>query len=101
MINRIVKMTFSPEYVDDFVRVFHTNKHLIAGFDGCHGVELLRDITDPNIFFTYSKWQTVNHLEDYRNSALFNEVWKTVKKWFAAKPEAWSVKLIADDNGSN
>lgn len=95
MLIRIVKMTFREEETENFLRVFNERKHLIAAFDGCSGVELLRDISDPNIFFTYSKWQTVEQLNAYRNSELFNTVWSTVKKWFAGKPEAWSVESIA------
>lgn len=95
MINRIVKMTFRADCVNDFVTVFNTNKHLIAGFEGCNGVELLRDISNPGVYFTYSKWEDERNLEAYRNSALFNEVWSTVKKWFAEKPEAWSVQQVS------
>lgn len=97
MLNRIVKMTFRAECADDFIRVFNKNKHLIAGYEGCTGVELLRDISNPNIFFTYSKWKSENHLNNYRDSPLFDEVWSTVKQWFAAKPEAWSVELVNNE----
>jgi quinol monooxygenase YgiN len=92
MLIRIVKMNFRPEKVYDFISVFQERKHLIASSAGCAGVELLRDISNPNVFFTYSKWQDETSLENYRQSELFNEVWSEVKKWFAAKPEAWSVE---------
>ena len=44
MIKRIVKMEFEPENVSAFVNIFKTNKDKITTFDGCHSVELLRDI---------------------------------------------------------
>lgn len=94
MITRIVKMTFKPDSVDRFIGVFGERKQLIAGFDGCNGVELLRDINSPNIFFTYSKWNTPEHLENYRVSELFITTWAMVKPHFADKPEAWSVESI-------
>ena len=94
MLIRIVKMTFAPERTGDFTAAFNERKHLIATFEGCHGVELLRDTDSPNIFFTYSKWDTKEHLEAYRQSELFNTTWALVKQWFVAKPEAWSVKQI-------
>ena len=94
MLIRIVKMTFVPEKVNSFISVFHEHKNLIASSTGCNGVELLRDISNPNIFFTYSKWTNENSLEKYRKSELFNEVWSDVKKWFADKPEAWGVKEV-------
>ena len=94
MLIRIVKMNFRPDKVNDFKSVFEERKHLIASSKGCEGVELLRDISNPDIFFTYSKWKDELSLEEYRQSELFNEVWSEVKKWFNDKPEAWSVKQI-------
>ena len=94
MLTRIVKMTFKEEETQNFLNVFEQRKNQIASFEGCKGVELLRDISNPNIFFTYSKWETETYLETYRNSALFGEVWKTVKKMFSEKAEAWSVTEV-------
>lgn len=95
MLIRIVKMTFAPERVNDFIAEFNRRKSYIAGFAGCNGVDLLQDLNSPNIFFTYSKWDNAAHLETYRNSELFGETWDTVKKWFIDKPEAWSLELIS------
>lgn len=94
MLIRIVKMTFRPECVHDFITVFQERKEMIASFEGCSGVDLLRDISNPNVFFTYSKWGSEIDLNKYRDSDLFGEVWSTVKKWFGDKPEAWSVQRI-------
>ncbi|MGB2458317.1 MAG: putative quinol monooxygenase, partial [Flavobacteriales bacterium] len=51
-------MEFEPENVSAFVNIFKTNKDKITTFDGCHSVELLRDINAQNIFFTYSIWDS-------------------------------------------
>lgn len=91
---RIVKLTFAPDKISDFLKAFDERKEMIAAFEGCSSVELLRDINNPNIFFTYSKWDNENSLEKYRNSELFSSIWDTVKKWFADKPEAWSVEQV-------
>ena len=91
---RIVKMTFAPDKTDEFIAVFNERKEMIATFSGCSGVELLRDIQNPNVFFTYSKWDSETSLNNYRNSELFNTVWNSVKQWFTAKPEAWSVEQV-------
>jgi quinol monooxygenase YgiN len=95
MLIRIVKLTFKPENVDAFVNTFDEKKHFIASFNGCIGVELLRDINNPNIFFTYSKWNNAESLERYRISELFVSTWDTVKKLFGDKPEAWSVEVYS------
>lgn len=89
---RIVKMTFKPEHVDAFVELFNENKQKIRNFEGCQHLELLNDINNPNIFFTYSYWKHPDYLEKYRNSELFNAVWANTKVLFDAKPEAWSIE---------
>ena len=94
MLIRIVKLTFAPEQTEAFIAAFNERKHLIGTFPGCKGVELLRDINNPNIFFTYSKWDTHEHLEAYRISELFTSTWAVVKPWFTGKPEAWSVESL-------
>lgn len=95
MFVRIVKMSFDPSKIDDFIAYFETKKHLIRDFDGCEFLELYRDKKDANIFFTYSYWRDESDLENYRNSELFKTVWAITKQSFNAKPEAWSVdKLV-------
>jgi len=92
MIIRIVKMTFEPDKVADFLKIFNASKHLIRNMEGCTHLELLNDVNTSNIFFTYSHWQTENDLNNYRTSELFKSVWSKTKILFIAKPEAWSVK---------
>lgn len=94
MIVRIVKMTFQKEKTADFIAVFNEAKNKIAAFNGCAGVELMRDVINPEVFFTYSKWKNLEALENYRRSALFKETWAQTKKLFTAKAEAWSVEII-------
>ena len=98
MIIRIVKMTFMPEKVNEFLEIFNSSKQRIRNFEGCSHLELLNDINSPNIFFTYSYWQSETHLNNYRDSELFGSVWKRTKPLFSAKTEAWSVeqKLVLE-----
>lgn len=91
MITRIVKMTFRPEETGTFLTVFNESKHLIRGFEGCQYLELLREKPDGNVFFTYSRWDKQESLENYRHSELFATTWARTKVLFAAKPEAWTV----------
>jgi len=94
MIKRIVKMSFKPENIEDFKHIFKTNWQKIKGFEGCSHVELLQDEHNPTIFFTYSLWQSENHLNAYRNSELFEKVWGSTKILFNDKPQAWSVREV-------
>ncbi|MAZ71532.1 MAG: antibiotic biosynthesis monooxygenase [Flavobacteriaceae bacterium] len=93
MFTRIVKMHFREEEIPSFLANFETVKLKIRKFPGCEHLKLLRDKNDTTIFFTYSKWQTVEDLEAYRNSTLFKGVWATTKPKFRSKAEAWSVDV--------
>jgi quinol monooxygenase YgiN len=90
MIVRIVRLTFRPEHVEDFLHIFEESKRLIRGSDGCHGVRLMRDVQQHNVFFTVSEWQSEAHLERYRESELFRSTWARTKVLFAAPPVAHS-----------
>lgn len=94
MFVRIVKMGFHEKYIDTFLSNFNTNKKQIRNFKGCKFLELYRDKNNPNIFFTYSYWETENDLEQYRQSELFKNVWNKTKVLFNTKPEAWSVDKL-------
>jgi len=91
MITRIVKMTFQPEKTKDFLMLFKQNEIHIAGFKGCRKLKLLKDISTDHIFITYSKWDSLEDLENYRKSELFQSVWAKTKVLFSEKPEAWSL----------
>nr|WP_321234206.1 antibiotic biosynthesis monooxygenase family protein [uncultured Psychroserpens sp.] len=95
MFVRIVKMSFDPSKIDEFLSNFEDKKNDIRAFPGCEFLELYRDKHNTNIFFTYSYWQTEADLEQYRHSDLFKGVWAKTKALFNAKPEAWSVDKLA------
>lgn len=92
MIIRIVKLTIDPAKKEVFEKVFHNNKDGIASFDGCYSTELLQDIQFNNVYFTYSKWESEEHLNNYRHSDLFKGIWKQAKETFCSPPKAWSLK---------
>lgn len=94
MLNRIVKLTFQPDRVADFMVVFEQSKDKIRAFDGCLGMALMRDTAQPNVLFTYSHWVDAEALERYRQSELFQSTWAKTKVHFADKAEAWSVEMV-------
>lgn len=87
-------MSFESNKVDLFLENFNINKNKIRNYEGCSTLKLLRDKNNPNIFFTYSYWESETHLETYRNSELFKSVWKKTKVLFNNKPQAWSVDTV-------
>ncbi|WP_369048570.1 putative quinol monooxygenase [Tenacibaculum sp. UWU-22] len=94
MLVRIVKMSFHPEKTEAFLAFFNTKKEFIRNAKGCRLLELYRDKNNTNVFFTYSYWNSEQDLENYRNSALFKDVWAKTKILFNDKPLTWSVDKI-------
>ena len=94
MIIRIVKLSFHTEFISDFKTIFEENKHKIISQKGCNRLKMLKDINDVNVIFTYSWWDSLEDLNNYRNSELFKDVWSKTKILFNNKPEAWSTKKI-------
>ncbi len=94
MLIRIVKMKFKADKVSDFISLFDSHKALIRGFQGCEHLELLRDTDEGSVFFTYSYWGSAQDLDNYRQSPLFEQVWRQTKALFDDKPQAWSVERL-------
>lgn len=95
-IRRIVKMTFQPDRVRDFLEIFDDSKREIRRFPGNAGLQLLRATAEPNILFTLSDWESEAALENYRASELFTSTWKKSKALFSEKAAAWSV-IVFDE----
>jgi heme-degrading monooxygenase HmoA len=95
MLKRIVKLSIRTEEREHFINLFEKNKKLISSFKGCESVELIQDVNQNNIFFTFSIWDDENALNNYRKSELFNGIWSKTKTFFCDKPEAWSLQTIS------
>jgi quinol monooxygenase YgiN len=96
MFIRIVKMSFHVEHIPKFLENFEVMKEKIRSVEGNCLLELYQDKYNPSVFFTYSFWETEDHLENYRKSELFHDIWTFTKKLFNEKPEAWSLdKLVS------
>jgi len=94
MIKRFVKLTFRPEATEAFLNeVFEPSKTLIRAFPGCRHMELLRHTELPNVWFTFSIWDSEEALDNYRQSDLFRDTWAKTKALFAEKAEAWSMVM--------
>lgn len=96
MLIRIVRMTFRPEAVDDFLENFQVNKQFIRNSPGCLHLELWQDENEKNIFLTHSHWESEEYLNQYRDSELFKSVWDFTKILFSEKPVAFSSQKIEE-----
>ena len=87
-------MHFRPEECDAFREIFDSSKDQIRHFPGCHALSLHNEAGMPEVFFTYSLWQSEAHLDAYRHSELFQGTWKKTKALFADRPLAWSMEEL-------
>ena len=70
--------------------MFEERKGTIKSFRGCTHLELWQDSKQPNVFFTYSNWNSEEDLNHYRYSEFFKETWGLTKTMFKEKAQAWS-----------
>lgn len=94
MITRLVKLSLHPDKTTEFETIFYQSQALIEGFEGCEKTNLFKVSGSAGQYFTISYWQNEQHLENYRASDLFKNVWSTVKPLFSAKAEAWTLKGV-------
>ncbi len=94
MFTRIVKMQFKEDKVTAFINHFNQVRDRVRNQPGCLSLQLLQDQHKPEVFFTYSTWEKVQDLENYRKSDFFGQVWQETKQLFDGKPEAWSVQEV-------
>ncbi|WP_310394970.1 antibiotic biosynthesis monooxygenase family protein [Hymenobacter sp.] len=91
MLIRIVRMTFAPARVPEFLALFRETEHRIRQQPGCRHLELWQDADHPATYCTHSRWDDAAALDAYRQSALFGAVWPATKQLFAAPAVAFSV----------
>ena len=91
MLIRIVRMTFEPDKVEEFQKIFEESKDKIRARPGCQHLELWRDLHQPHIFVTHSHWDSEDALNAYRESELFRTTWKKTKALFSDRALAFSV----------
>lgn len=94
MIKRIVCMEIYPERIPEVEKILSQNFNKIKSFKGCLHLEILRDKNEPNRFFSYSEWKSVDDLENYRSSEFFGMFWRQLRKNFQAKAKAWTLESV-------
>jgi len=96
MIVRIVRMHFREDSAEKFLEIFQAHKVAIRNVEGCIRLELLKDVNSPLVFTTLSHWKNAGHLEAYRNSDLFKDVWGRVKPLFSTQAQAFSLEKFIE-----
>lgn len=94
-------MTFKKDHIEGFQRIFQLSKEAIKNFEGCLYVELCRDTSDENVYFTYSHWASEEALDTYRNSQFFKSTWNEIRTFFSAKAEVYSLERVYSSEHNN
>ncbi len=90
-ITRVVRLTFGVEHTATFEQIFRDSKQAIRSFPGCLHLEMMRDHDHSNVYYTYSKWTSIDALNAYRSSEFFEETWAKTKVLFCDRPSAFSL----------
>ena len=98
MITRIVKMTFRADKFAAFEDTFYKTQPAIRNFEGCLGVELHKDISNSSVYFTISRWESSDALENYRASEFFKSTWTKVKPMFIERAQAWTLEHVNQES---
>ena len=95
MVTRIVKMSFDKSNSALFLEIFNEHREQIRAAEGCTYLELWQtEENDSALFFTHSRWDSEEHLNNYRHSDIFKIVWPKTKALFNAPPQAWTVNSL-------
>jgi autoinducer 2-degrading protein len=95
MVTRIVKMSFDKSNAAQFLEIFNEHREQIRSAEGCSYLELWQtEESDLTLFFTHSKWESEDFLNNYRHSEIFKIVWPKTKVLFNAPPQAWTVNSL-------
>ncbi len=93
---RLVHLVLRAECVADFLALLDRVGPQIRSMPGCLGLEIWRDLDQPERFVTMSRWLDGAALENYRTSALFRATWTKVKPWFLERARASSYEAMED-----
>jgi heme-degrading monooxygenase HmoA len=88
-------MSFDKSNAALFLEIFNEHREQIRAAEGCAYLELWQtEENDSMLFFTHSRWDSEEYLNNYRHSDVFKIVWPKTKALFNAPPQAWTVKSL-------
>jgi quinol monooxygenase YgiN len=93
MILRIVKLHFTEKGLETFEISINEYVDAIKSQDGCKELMIYKDVMCQHTILTYSKWDSIEHLNNYRKSETFGKIWPETKKLFSKKPEVYSLDI--------
>jgi quinol monooxygenase YgiN len=92
----MVCMTFRPEAVGAFLAIWEESRASIRAQPGCIEVQLYKDHTASEVYYTLSRWATMSDLDAYRRSGVFGAVWPKTKALFAVPAQTFSLDAVPE-----
>lgn len=65
-VTSILDLTFKPEALEDAKRLLDRVLTETRAFDGCLGVDVVQDVSDPNHLIAVERWESVEKDTAYR-----------------------------------
>ncbi|PHI19285.1 3-dehydroquinate synthase [Lewinellaceae bacterium SD302] len=96
MIQRLVQLTFREDATAAFEQILEESRSVIRQQAGCLHMEAWRDVNEPTVYYTYSRWLDQDSLDAYRNSDYFGQIWPRTKALFSAKPRVFSAEKLSE-----
>jgi quinol monooxygenase YgiN len=92
MIVRVVKLQFDERTHEEAQRHLLGIVPTVRQWPGCTHLEVLFDENRIGRILTYSHWESVEALNEYRNSMVFRKFWAGVKPHLAKPTEAYTMR---------
>lgn len=94
MILRVVKMKVDERKLEAY-RLFMDNLHEEKlRMPGCLHFDFFNEKKNSNIFYSYTIWENVKFLKEYKKSDLFKEVIQTLRSLCSEEPQAWTIENV-------
>jgi len=100
MIIRVVKLSFDKSNLPEAIQKLEAIAPVVRSMNGCRNLEIGFRLKDRGVVFTYSHWDSVDHLNDYRDSSTFRDFWDDIKSLFSNPAEAYSLEPIFSSDKS-
>ena len=79
MILELVRITAKKGAEEVFAKGMEDALPLFQAAEGCHGIEVVRSVENPQQFFCLVKWETIEaHTEKFQKSPEYEELFKLI-----------------------
>jgi heme-degrading monooxygenase HmoA len=97
MITVISRFRVADQKTAEVEQAFHERPHLVEKAAGFRGLEILQDSSDSNIFYLYTKWDSLPCYRAWHSSAAHRESHALIPKDLKLDPSYTKVEILYDE----